>query len=99
MSSQLRTVALFAELSVRSAICCLFPLSGTFGKPDEREPLTNAVRSDSAVIGGKLFFVARSRKDISDSVLWRSAFQPILNDGHPAPSTPCYLQAHEPFHK
>lgn len=68
---------------MRSDVSCLFPLSDTFGKTDEREPLTNAVQSDSAVIGGKLFFVDRSRKDLSDSVLRRHAFPPVLSDGHP----------------
>lgn len=37
---------------------CLDP----FGKTDEREPLTNAVRSDSAVIGGKVSSLLKAGK-------------------------------------
>ncbi|XP_036110086.1 contactin-associated protein-like 5 isoform X2 [Molossus molossus] len=39
------------------AVTTVHSSSDTFGKTDEREPLTNAVRSDSAVIGGVIAVV------------------------------------------
>lgn len=67
---------------------CVLLLADPFGKTDEREPLTNAVRSDSAVIGGKSFLVAESREDINDSVLGRDLFDSFLNYGHLASRAP-----------
>ncbi|MEJ1269970.1 contactin associated protein-like 5A [Cricetulus griseus] len=40
-----------------NAVTTVHSSSDTFGKTDEREPLTNAVRSDSAVIGGVIAVV------------------------------------------
>lgn len=73
--------------------CSLDP----FGKTDEREPLTNAVRSDSAVIGGKPFFVVESRTDKNDPLLVRKLSEAILNYSNPKPRIPYYLQDCEPF--
>lgn len=78
---------------------CLLFLADPFGKTDEREPLTNAVRSDSAVIGGKPFLVAESRGDINDSVLGRNVFDSFLNYSYLAPRTPRDLQGREPAHE
>lgn len=76
--SQPRAIVLFPGLSVRSDGSCFLLLSDPFGKRDEREPLTNAIQSDSAVIGGKPFLVDESRKGTSISVLWRSVLNPSL---------------------
>nr|XP_009926916.1 PREDICTED: contactin-associated protein-like 5 [Haliaeetus albicilla] len=40
-----------------NTVTTIYSSSDTFGKTDEREPLTNAVRSDSAVIGGVIAVV------------------------------------------
>lgn len=62
-----------------------------FGKTDEREPLTNAVRSDSAVIGGKLLFVVRGRRDTYNAGLQRKLPEAFSNDGLPVPRSPHHL--------
>jgi hypothetical protein len=56
-------------------LSCLLLLLDSFGKTDEREPLTNAVRSDSAVIGGKPFFLVASKKDI---YVRKDVYDPLL---------------------
>lgn len=55
-------IRLIANMLCGSMILYVLLLSDSFGKTDEREPLTNAVRSDSAVIGGKPFLVVASRR-------------------------------------
>ncbi|XP_010116640.1 PREDICTED: contactin-associated protein-like 5 [Chlamydotis macqueenii] len=40
-----------------NTVTTIYSSSDPFGKRDEREPLTNAVRSDSAVIGGVIAVV------------------------------------------
>lgn len=75
---------------MRSEGSCFLLLSDPFGKRDEREPLTNAIQSDSAVIGGKPFFVDESRKGTSNSVLWRSVSESFLNAiQDPEPHSSC----------
>lgn len=78
---------------------CLLLLADPFGKTDEREPLTNAVRSDSAVIGGKSFLIAESRGVINDSVLARNLFDSFLNYSHLVSRTLHDLPDHELFHE
>lgn len=95
--SQLRAIVLLPGLSAWSDSSCFLLLSDPFGKRDEREPLTNAIQSDSAVIGGKPLLVDENRKGTSNSVLWRSVSEPFLMPS--APMTPRSLPVHEPFHK
>ncbi|EPY75925.1 hypothetical protein CB1_001533066, partial [Camelus ferus] len=68
-----------------NAVTTVHSSSDLFGKTDEREPLTNAVRSDSAVIGGKPFFVAESRKGICKRFC--ALEEIILNCSSPGPRT------------
>lgn len=72
-------MVLFPGLSVRNEGSHFLFFPDPFGKRDEREPLTNAIQSDSAVIGGKPFFVNENRKGTSNSVLWRSVSESFLN--------------------
>lgn len=84
---------------MRSGISALLLLSDPFGKTDEKEPLTNAVRSDSAIIGGKPFYISESRKDTSDFVLWKNLSESFLDYGHATCRLLHDLQDCEPFHE
>lgn len=39
---------------IKFTFLCIFPFQDPFGNTDEHEPLTNAIQSDSAFIGGNL---------------------------------------------
>lgn len=78
------------------APCCLllffFSLfADPFGKTDEREPLTNAVRSDSAIIGGKSFLLLKAERTPMIPYLEEIYLIPslIMAIQHPEPSMIC----------